>query len=109
MATQLQMHPMSREVVVKIAVEDGQIVLSKDPFFVSKEANEEVKWVAGEGVEDFLVEFGEDSPFYEKQFSNYAPFSGLVRRNVQPHDGKTYKYTVWVGELSLDPTGGVKR
>jgi hypothetical protein len=110
MATQLHMHPMSREVVVKIAVQNGRIVLSQDPFYVSKGANEEVKWVAGEGVEDFLVEFDEDSPFYEKQFSSYEPFSGLVRRNVQPNDGKTYKYTVWVDHLpKLDPTGGVKR
>ena len=50
MATQLQMHRMSREVVVKIAVENGRIVLSEDPFYVSNGANEEVKWVAGEGV-----------------------------------------------------------
>ena len=111
MATQLQMHPQTREVTVKISVhqDEPRIRLTLDPFYVSKDANEEVKWVAGDGVEDFLIEFGDDSPFYEKQFSNYAPVSGLVRRNVQPHEGKTYKYTVRVGNLVKDPTGGVKR
>src|SRR5882672_10962752 len=104
MATQLQMHPMSREVVVKISVQDGRIHVSPDPFFVSKDGNEEVRWTCNE--EDFLVEFGEDSPFYERQFSNYAPFSGLARRNIQPHETKTYKYTVRVGKIVLDPTGG---
>jgi hypothetical protein len=111
MATPLTITPLSREVTVKISVHKAKpyVRVSQDPFYVSKDANEEVKWVAGKGVEDFLIEFGDDSPFYEKQFSNYAPFSGLVRRNVQPHDGKTYKYTVRVGNLYEDPTGGVKR
>ena len=111
MAIPMPMTQFSREVTVEISVHKVKpyVRVSLDPFYVSKDANQEVKWVAGKGVEDFLVEFGDDSPFYEKQFSNYAPLSGLVRRDVQPHDGKTYKYTVWVGNLSEDPTGGVKR
>ena len=99
-----------REVRVEISVEGGTISVDsgKDPFWVSKEKNEEVRWILkGEG--DFLVDFKDDSPFYESQFSKVSPVSGLVRRDVLPNDKRVYKYTVWIKDLKeLDPGGGVR-
>jgi hypothetical protein len=106
--------PSSREVIVKIGLAGDEIALDKDYFEVSKSLNEEVKWVCaqdhkhGECGPCFTVDFEKNgSPFYESQFSSDAPFSGLARRSVLPGP-KIYKYTVRVGNKTLDPGGGVK-
>jgi len=101
-----------REVTVEISVQDGEIHVEfngkQEPFWVSKHADQEVRWVSKKG-DKFLVDFGDDSPFYESQFSQDSPVSGLVRRDVLPNDYRLYKYTVWVGKLKLDPGGGVSQ
>lgn len=97
-----------REVTVEISFKDGKISVQPDPFWVSKGANQEVRWRLNGGDGQFLVDFGADSPFYESQFSQDSPVSGLARRDVLPHDNRTYKYTVWVGNVKLDPGGGIK-
>ena len=98
-----------REVTVEIRF-DGEIHVDapNDPFWVSKKDNEEVRWILKGGDGKFLVDFGHDSPFYESQFSQDSPVSGLVRRDVLPNSGRLYKYTVWVGGKKLDPGGGVR-
>lgn len=105
-----------REVTVVISVQGEEIRVevegAQEPFWVKKHANQEVRWVLktaeGQFPVDFLVDFGNDSPFYESQFSQDSPVSGLVRRNILPNQARLYKYTVWVGDKKLDPGGGVK-
>jgi hypothetical protein len=100
---------VQREVLVKISVDaEGKISVDPDTFWVSKRANQEVKWIFEDGDGKFLVDFEGESPFYESQFSQDSPLSGLVRRDILPHDHRTYEYSVWVGDEKLDPGGGVK-
>jgi hypothetical protein len=100
-----------REKTVEISVQNGEINVTFNgeprPFWLSKGEDEEVRWVSSDDL-DFLVDFEDDSPFYESQFNQDSPVSGLVRRNILPNDQRLYKYTVWVGNLQLDPGGGVK-
>ena len=107
-----------REVVVKVSLnENGDVKVDTDYFVVSKSANQEVVWVCAQQHDHamdkdqpcFSVEFDDnDSPFYEFQFNSDVPVSGLVRRDVLPSP-KIYKYTVRVGDKSLDPGGGVQK
>jgi len=106
--------------VVKIVIsydpneeEAKKITVSPPYFLVSKGECEQVEWVCEEAGQpgppfnvDFTGKFG--SPFYESQFSDQVPFSGLVRRNVLPDENKNYEYTVRIGKTLLDPGGGVK-
>jgi hypothetical protein len=110
--------PHSREFVIKVWLnEEGKVEVDRPYFFVSKSANEEVRWVCAQnhdhtkdqGLPCFSVEFAkDDTPFYEFQFNSDVPVSGLVRRDVLP-SSKCYEYTVRIGEKSLDPGGGVKK
>src|SRR3981189_2714816 len=106
----------TREVLVKVGLDTkGNIEAIPDYFEISKQKNEEVRWVCAqdhkhEGPDPcFTVDFEKNgSPFYESQFSSDAPISGLARRNVLPGP-KIYKYTVRIkGKPDLDPGGGVK-
>ena len=101
-----------REKTVEISVQNQEILVifngEPKPFWLSKGNDEEVRWVSVDHL-DFLVDFEDHSPFYESQFSQDSPVSGLVRRDILPNDNRLYKYTVWVGRLEeLDPGGGVK-
>jgi hypothetical protein len=101
-----------REVTVEISVQKGEIHVNVEgqpkPFWVRKRDNQEVRWVLKGGGE-FLVDFKNDSPFYESQFSQESPVSGLVRRDILPSDSRLYKYTVFIPNVKeLDPGGGVK-
>jgi hypothetical protein len=98
----------SREKLVTITVDPGGLVVSPDPFRVSKQDKHEVHWVCSPPSEHFTVDFGNDSPFYESQFSDEYPYSGPVRRDVLPGP-KIYEYTVWAGNKKLDPGGGVDK
>jgi hypothetical protein len=42
--------------------------------------------------EYFTVDFGDESPFYESQFSKDYPVSGLVQRRILGDPEKNYKY-----------------
>jgi hypothetical protein len=106
--------------VVKIVItydpneEDAKkITVSPSYFLVSKGECEQLEWVCEEAGQpspafnvDFTGKFG--SPFYESQFSDQVPFSGLVRRNILPDENKNYEYTVRIGKTLLDPGGGVR-
>lgn len=112
MATRVEMplqDAQNREVLVHISVKNGKIHVKPDPFYVRKNADEEVKWICTEGNGEFLVEFGADGPFYESQFNKDAAVSGLARRAVLPDRHRVYKYTVWVGNKMLDPGGVVQK
>jgi hypothetical protein len=112
--------PLPTGAVVKIVIhyhpnEEGskKITVSQQYFLVSKGECEQVEWVCEADGQpgppfnvDFTGKFG--SPFYETQFSNEVPFSGLVRRNVLPDENKNYEYTVRIGKALLDPGGGVR-
>lgn len=74
-------------------------------FVISKSQNQQVKWEAADGVTPFIIEFKKDSPFYEKQFSNDSPYSGIIRRNVLGDPNKKYEYTVSIGSQTKDPGG----
>jgi hypothetical protein len=106
--------------VVKIVInydpnaeEANKITVSPSYFIVSKRDCEQLVWVCEEAGQpgppfniDFTGKFG--SPFYETQFSDQVPFSGLVRRNVLPDENKNYEYSVRIGKTLLDPGGGVR-
>jgi len=97
--------PCPREKQVTITIDpSGKIKVVPDTFHVSKSGNEEVVWIySGK----FVVDFRNDSPFCESQFNDQFPFSGVVRRSVQPGP-KRYKYTVTIpGYAPLDPDGQV--
>ena len=115
-ALETEDYPDNREVVIEVRLNAaGDVEVSRDYFSVSKSGNEEVRWVCAQEHDCsknrpcFSVEFeNNDSPFYEYQFSSDAPVSGLVRRSVLP-SSQIYKYTVRIGDKSLDPGGGVRQ
>lgn len=80
-------------------------IVNKEPFRISKGNNDQVLWVTDPPGGQFTVEFQPESPFYESQFSDAAPYSGLVRRNVLADPNKEYKYTVRVAGRTVDPVG----
>ena len=98
---------------VMIFVKDGKIQVDpKEPFEISKSNQEEVIWQARDPKICFTVEFKNgDSPFYEFQFSNDFPASGLVRRSVLADPERQYEYLVRVEGVKdpLDPTGVITK
>jgi hypothetical protein len=92
------------QVVVTIN-ENAQV--DPETFWIHKHQDECVLWVSDK---PFTVEFDpHDCPFYEWQFSQDHPCSGLARRAVVTDDRRTYKYTVRVGNAVNDPGGGVQK
>jgi|ERR1700732_1919179 hypothetical protein len=77
-----------------------QVAQGDDDVTISPANNEQIIW---ESAEDFLINFTEDSPFYERQFSNKFALSGLVRRNVISSKTVFYEYTIIINGQSLDP------
>lgn len=97
---------------VTISRVNEQIRVEPDTFAISKHEQEEVFWKATDSNVRFTVEFDKgDSPFYEFQFSNDFPASGLVRRSVLADPQRQYKYTVRVEGVRapLDPTGVITK
>lgn len=107
---------VSREVFVHILVDQNRKIsrIDPDPFWVSKGGNQEVVFQCtstdpSNPHPDFTVEFNKNgSPFNESVFRHDCPCSGLVRRNVKADPNYIYRYTVTVGEATLDPGGGVQ-
>ncbi|HTS56668.1 MAG TPA: hypothetical protein VMH03_03920 [Terriglobales bacterium] len=98
---------MSNAQPVMITIDPDTAAVSLDPFWVHKHQDQYVVW---ECTEPFTVEFNpHDCPFYEWQFSQDAPCSGLARRNVVADEHRIYKYTVRVRNLVNDPGGGVQK
>ena len=127
MATPLRVnqpaHRRQVAVVIELDPEGKNIVVTPDPFWVSKSAEEEVKWFCSighiHGDADhpcFKVDFEpvKGSPFNDPHFEGHHKTTGLVRASVEPCPiGKpSYKYSVTVdtptGPLKEDPTGGVE-
>ena len=98
-----------REVPVTISVVKGKITgITPDPFLIHKHGDQDIRWIC-KPPQRFMVDFGNDSPFYQNQFSNNYPCSGLVKRELVPNPNKIYKYTVRIDRDSVDPTGGVDK
>lgn len=105
------------EVAVVIELDpNGNIVVHPDPFWVHKSEDEEVKWFCslehkhGDANNPcFTVDFKGNSPFEcTTLFKGHHAHSGCARTSVQPDPNKLYKYSVTVGDKTLDPGGGVK-
>ena len=97
-----EMQPTVVEVKVGPQLEDFAF---PSYFTISKSLNQQVKWVAADGTTPFTIEFKKDSPFYEKQFSNDFPYSGIIRRNVLGDPNRKYEYSVSIGSQTRDPGG----
>jgi hypothetical protein len=95
----------AREEVIQVVTVDPLGSATPDPFRISKDRNQQVKWVAFDGKTPFTVEFKKDSPFYETQFSDKSPYSGIIRRSVLCDPAKTYEYTVRIAGRVKDPGG----
>jgi hypothetical protein len=52
------------------------------------------------------VDFKGNSPFADFTFKGHHAHSGCA--NVKPDPNKLYKYSITVGNQTLDPGGGVK-
>lgn len=78
----------------------GKPFVAKEDLDVTISNNEQIIW---ESAKDFLINFTEDSPFYERQFNNKFAQSGLVRRNVISSPSVFYEYTIVINGQSLDP------
>jgi hypothetical protein len=88
----------------------GEVQEAEPEYFeISKSNQEEVIWQISDPKVYFTVEFEEESPFYESQFNNDFPASGLVRRSVLADPQKRYKYTVRAGGAVLDPGGWIQK
>jgi hypothetical protein len=106
--------PSSREVNVTIEVDrNGTITVSPETFWVSEGKHEQVVWRCNSADPNnphphFTVDFeANGTPFYESQFSSLYHCSGLKKRTVL-HGPKIYKYTIRIGDKTLDPGGGVQ-
>jgi hypothetical protein len=97
--------------IVTISIKGGKIDVAPEPFSISKSKQQEVLWVTDPKNLQFTVEFKKgDSPFYNVQFNNEFPASGLVRRVVLHDPQRKYAYAVRVeGYEPLDPTGVVTK
>jgi|WetSurSiteA1Bulk_404760.scaffolds.fasta_scaffold166183_1 hypothetical protein len=89
---------------VIITKTDGAI--SVDPICVQLSISNEdsIVWSINPRTEQFLVCFGNKSPFAGSHFTNQHCESGPIR-NVpgQGHDVEFFKYSVEVGTLKVDP------
>jgi hypothetical protein len=106
--------PGPNDVVVEIGLDPGgKISVKPDPFWVSLGKKEQIVWVCTLNHEHkaqppcFIVDFDpSDKPFGSAHFQGHPSPSGLA--SVPANDNKLYKYTVKVGNQTLDPKGGVK-
>jgi hypothetical protein len=91
---------MRRIIITLDGNKKPQVAQADEDVTISPANNEQIIW---ESAVDFLINFTEDSPFYERQFSNNFALSGLVRRNVIPSKSVFYEYTIIINGQSLDP------
>ena len=98
----------AREIPVHIKVDPvtGDISVVPNKFRISKNQFQEVQWTCDY---DFVVSFNKNgSPFYESQFDQDNPCSGLpLRIGTGDGDARPYDYSVTVGNRTLDPQGVV--
>ena len=97
------------------------IMVTRDHFWVSKPKNEVAEWFCLNKDHDpthvhsnncFKIVFDPNNhPFKTHEFISNADgyaSSGHVRDEVKGDNNKHYKYTVAVGNRTLDPQGGVR-
>ena len=116
MATPSLVKPPAPKGEVAVVIErdpNGNLVVHPDPFWVHKSDDEEVKWFCsiehqhGDANNPcFTVNFKGNSPFLDPTFKGHHAHSGCA--SVQSDPKKLYKYSVTVGNQTLDPEGGVK-
>jgi hypothetical protein len=86
------------------ALGNPRVPREQEVVTINQEKGEEVRWEAEPGVA-FRVDFKQDaSPFYEDQFNEKFPHSGLARRGVLPSEERAYKYAIEIDGKTLDPT-----
>jgi hypothetical protein len=92
------------KVTVKIWVDGGVIKVEPEVVRLSASNGDYVIWELNSEEPDFLVWFGENSPFRETYFTKQKNNSGAPKITPPPgHDVRFYKYIVGVGPLTLDP------
>jgi hypothetical protein len=100
---------MASTVTVTISLDSaGNLRVAPDPFILHKHQDEVVKWQLDPGLPSastFIVEFKDESPFHESQFSKDHPVSGLARRSLVTDKTKVYKYSVGLDGKFVDPGG----
>jgi hypothetical protein len=93
-----------RKVVIRLDNNRRPQLDEQDECIVLDRAkNEAILWISSA---PFHIDFHGDSPFYENQFDNTHPHSGLARRNILGSTVRTYKYSIEINGQILDP--GVK-
>ncbi len=107
--------PRGRVAVVIELDPRGEIIVRPDPFWIHLSEDEEVEWFCSiphdHNVPNkpcFTVEFKGNSPFHMYRFEGHRSRSGCALNSVQPHPKKLYKYTVTVGDKTVEPAGGIK-
>jgi len=89
---------------ITISVENGQIVVEPYGADISKGKGETVTWKGKTGALDWVVCFGEDSPFQHRHFFKGRKDSGMVKEGLQGLTAdKYYKYTIEAEGYTLDP------
>ena len=95
-------------VPITISVVAGSIVVDPYAPVLKKSKKDQVKWKGSSANLDFLVCFGNKTPFKHKHFGNHRNKSGPIK--IQPSGPDEYfKYSVEVGAITLDPGVIVKR
>jgi len=90
-----------RKVVISLD-KNGQPQVDKEneTIVLNRLQNQEIFW---SWPGPFRIDFKGNSPFYEDQFDDTNPYSGLVRRSVVSAKDRTYKYTIDINGKILDP------
>jgi hypothetical protein len=90
-----------RKTIVISMPSPGQILVKDYAVDISIQANDEVTWGGNPANLDWVVCFGEESPFQQKHFFKGRKDSGPIK--VAVTSDKYFKYTVEVDGHTLDP------
>ena len=94
---------------------NGNITVDPDPFWIYRCEDEQVKWVCVQNHKHgdashpcFTVDFDKKtgSPFNNSNFQGHGALSD--RPTSHAIHNHVYKYSVTVGDKTVDPGGGVK-
>jgi len=93
---------------IKVSVVAGSIVVDPYALFLEISKKDKVKWRGDPANLDFLVCFGDRTPFKHKHFGKLRNQSGPIK--VQLCGAEEYfKYSVEAGGITLDPGIIIKR
>jgi len=89
---------------ITISINGGQIEVNPYGADISIGKNDSVNWKCTAAGKDWVVCFGQESPFMERHFFKGRKDSGLVKEELKGlTEDKYYKYTIEVGDLRMDP------